>query len=243
MSLSALSSAASTALPVLNVHPHGHKRGAHVDQGSSTSSTSSSTSAAPIGQLPVGASTPLFDNLLQSLTQTLGAQTAAITAPAPAGSAAGASGAGGASGASGATSTAARAGSTPANVQAFMHVLFQTLKQDGLGAGAGSGTGASSGTVASGAGAAAGASGQYQATLMSSLHTLVQQVGTPGNAATANLSAAYQNLVSGAGSGTAAGSAASAGGLQSFLNHLLQNLQSDGVHSLSSVGNNVNANV
>jgi hypothetical protein len=68
-------------------------------------------------------------------------------------------------------------------------------------------------------------------------------VGTPGNAATANLSAAYQNLVSGAGSGTAAGSAASAGGLQSFLNHLLQNLQSDGVHSLSSVGNNVNANV
>jgi hypothetical protein len=76
--------------------------------------------------------------------------------------------------------------------------------------------------------------------------------GAAGNPATANLSAAFQNLVNGAVSGTAATSATSAAassnqssnaGLQTFLNNLLQNLQSGGVHSLSGIGNNVNANV
>jgi len=54
------------------------------------------------------------------------------------------------------------------------------------------------------------------------------------------------------GAGAATTSAAPAGassaqsssaGLQNFLNNLLQNLQSGGVHSLSGIGNNVNANV
>jgi hypothetical protein len=63
------------------------------------------------------------------------------------------------------------------------------------------------------------------------------------------LTAAYQNLVNGAGAGAAAASAgagatpSSAASLQSFLGNLVQNLQAGGVHALSSIGNNVNANV
>ena len=117
-----------------------------------------------------------------------------------------------------------------------MHSLFQALKQDGLG----TGTSTSSGSAPS-------------SNLLSSLQTLMGQVGSGGAAgsATANLSAAYQNLVKGAGAGTAV-SAASTGvsaaqsgatGLQNFLGNLLQNLQAGGVHALSSIGNNVNANV
>jgi hypothetical protein len=47
-----------------------------------------------------------------------------------------------------------------------------------------------------------------------------------------------------AGTSSANGAATSSGGgLQHFLGNLLQNLQSGGVHALSAVGNNVNANV
>jgi hypothetical protein len=123
-----------------------------------------------------------------------------------------------------------------------MHTLFQALKQDGLATGTGAAVSASA--APSGAPSTA-AAGQYQANLVSSLQTLVAQVGSASaansatansataNSATANLNAAYQNLVGTAG----------AGGLQTFLNNLLQNLQSGGVHSLSGVGNNVNASV
>src|ERR1700677_3910833 len=254
MSLSAIASAASNALPTVNFHPHGHRKGARPDTGSTsstsaTSSASSGTSAMSIGQLPVGASTPLFNNILQSLTQTVAAQTA-VTAATPGGATAAA----GTSGATPATSTTPATGttSTAANVQAFMHSLFQALKQDGLGGSANSGA-VSAATSAAGttaAGTTAAGSGQYQGNLVSSLQSLVQQVGNSSSAATTNLSAAYRNLVNAAGSGTAATSAASAGassnqsssaGLQNFLNNLLQNLQSGGVHSLSSIGNNVKA--
>jgi hypothetical protein len=257
MSLSAIASAASNALPTVNFHPHGHRKGARPDTGSTsstsaTSSASSGTSAMSIGQLPVGATTPLFNNILQSLTQTVAAQTA-VTAATPAGATTAAAGT---TGAASATSTTPATGTTntAANVQAFMHSLFQALKQDGLGGSANSGA-VSAATSAAGttaAGTTAAGSGQYQGNLVSSLQSLVQQVGNSSSAATTNLSAAYRNLVNAAGSGTAATSAASAGassnqsssaGLQNFLNNLLQNLQSGGVHSLSSIGNNVNANV
>jgi hypothetical protein len=115
-----------------------------------------------------------------------------------------------------------------------MHSLFQALKQDGLG------------TSTSSAGTAS-------ANLVSSLHTLIAQVGSGGAAGstTANLSAAYQNLLKGTGAGSAAPavstgvSTAQSGttGLQNFLGNLLQNLQAGGVHALSSIGNNVNAKV
>ena len=244
MSLSAISSAASTVLSAVGFHPHGHRRGAQADK-SSTSSTSSitgSTSGIPIGQLPVGASTPLFNNILQSLQQTVGAA-AAVSGVAPA--AATTAGTAGATAASGSTST----NGARANVQAFMHTLFQALKQDGLGAGT-SGAAPATSALPSGATPAA-TGGQYQANLVASLQTLVRQVGsgTAANSATANLNAAYQNLMNTAGAGTSAASSGAAANqssttaLQNFLNNLLQNLQSGGVHSLSGVGNNLNASV
>ncbi len=246
MSLSALYSVASKVLPTVNFQPHGHRKGARVDAaGTSSASATSSISSGPngmaIGQLPVGAATPLFSNILQSLQQTVGAQAAAAAAT-PAATAAGAAGA---------TATAVTNG-TAANVQAFMHSLFQALRQDGLGGG--TGTGAASPATASIAGAAAAGSGSTPANLVSSLQTLIGQVGSggAGSAATANLSAAYQHLVSSAPPGSVAVSAASAGasssqpssaGLQHFLGTLLQNLQSGGVSSFGGIGNNVNANV
>ncbi len=246
MSLSAIASAVSTVLPTANFHPHGRRKGASVDKStpSSTSSTSSGTGGITIGQLPVGASTPLFNNILQSLQQTVGAATAVSgTTPAAVTTA-------GTTGSTAAAGSSAASGS-PANVQAFVHTLFQALKQDGLGA-SGSTTAAAPVTVSSTAPAATG--GQYQANLVSSLQTLIRQVGSAsaGTSATANLNAAYQNLVSSTGAGGAAASAAGTGassvqsssaGLQNFLSNLLQNLQSGGVQSLSGVGNTVNAKV
>jgi hypothetical protein len=230
MSLNALSSSPSTALPTVNFHPRGHRKGATTDKNSpfstsDTGSTSNSASGVTIGQLPIGASTPLFNNILQSLQQTVGTQIA-VTAVPPAGTGAAAAGSAASSTPAGATT------GTAANVQAFMHSLFQALKQDGLGTGATSGT----------------ASG---ANLLSSLKTLAGQVGSGAAAggATASVTAAYQNLVNGAGAGAAAASAgagatpSSAASLQNFLGNLVQNLQAGGVHALSSIGNNVNAKV
>jgi hypothetical protein len=215
MSLSALSTA-SKVLPTVNFHPHGHHKGAATADASATSGGSGGLT---IGQLPVGAASPLFSNILQSLQQTVGAQ-AATAATAPAGST------------PGATVAAGAGAANAANVQGFMHSLFQALKQDGL--------------DTTGAGTASGASSPH---LLSSLQTLIQQVsaGTAGNATTADLTAAYQNLVNGAGTVTAAAStasasASSAAGLKAFLSNLLVNVQRGGVHALSGVGNNVNTN-
>ena len=135
MSLSAISSAPSTALPTVNFHPHGHRKGAMPDRSTTSSasaatSTSSSASGITIGQMPIGASTPLFNNILQSLQQTVGAQVAVTAAP----SAAPAVSTAAAAGSTVSTATGAATG-TAANVQAFMHSLFQALKQDGLGTG------------------------------------------------------------------------------------------------------------
>jgi hypothetical protein len=223
MSLSALSTA-SKVLPTVNFHPHGRHKGATPDA-SSTSSTSGASSGMTVGQLPVGAAAPLFGQVLRSLQQTVAAQ--AVTAPSGGTTAATA-----AAGAAGTTSISAANGSA-ASVQAFMHSLFQALKQDGLGT--------------TGSGAATTPSSSH---LLSSLQTLIQQVsaGAAGNAATANLSTAYQNLVNGTVTGTGAAStastsASSTAGLQTFLGNLLVNIQSGGAHVLSGVGNHVNTNV
>jgi hypothetical protein len=222
MSLSAISAAASTALPALNFHAHGHHKGAHFDSQSASSATSSSKGGS-IGQLPVGASTSLFSNLIQSLQQTIGAQSSsasAAAAPAPAVPAV-----------QGATGTAAAANAqSPGRqqeLQAFTHSLFQSLKQDGLGSSSGS-------------------------SAVSSLQTLVHLLGSgqPASAANRTLNSTFQNLVNGSSSGSA-GASASAGtsdpssttALQSFLNNLLQNLQSGGTLSLNGVGNSLNAKV
>jgi hypothetical protein len=69
---------AGAALPSLNIHPHGHKKGSHVG---SSDDSGSSTAA----QVPVGTVKNLFATLLQSLEQVIGVQLSA-TAPATAAS-------------------------------------------------------------------------------------------------------------------------------------------------------------
>jgi hypothetical protein len=87
MSLIANLSSAPSALPPVNVHPHGHKRGLHIE----SSDDSSSDTAA---QIPPGAAQNLFGSLLQSLEQVIGIQAttpgAATATPATAATPAGA---------------------------------------------------------------------------------------------------------------------------------------------------------
>jgi len=63
------------------------------------------------------------------------------------------------------------------------------------------------------------------------------------NAATSNLTAAFNQLVNGVNGGAAIASTSSNSTLQHFLTTLLQNLQTNGVQSPSSIGAHVNAEV
>src|SRR5229473_5116392 len=67
MSLIPNLTSASSALPTLNIHTHGHKKGSHV--GSPDDSTSSSSAQAPAGSVQ-----NLFGTLLQSVEQVIGLQ-------------------------------------------------------------------------------------------------------------------------------------------------------------------------
>src|SRR6266404_2567138 len=107
MSLIPNLTSASSALPTLNIHTHGHKKGSHV--GSPDDSTSSSAAQAPAGSVQ-----NLFGTLLQSVEQVIGLQlspakpaAAATTAAATTTAAAAAAGAG----------TAASTGAATASTQ------------------------------------------------------------------------------------------------------------------------------
>ena len=71
MSSLTIPSAATSTLPPVNIHPHGHghKKGGSLDP---TSDSSSSTAA----QIPVGSTQNLFGSLFNSLQQLIGAQPA-----------------------------------------------------------------------------------------------------------------------------------------------------------------------
>jgi hypothetical protein len=250
MSLSAIPTSLSATLSAASFHPRGHHRGSHVDNGIAGSGIAGSGSGigsgaiGSVGQLPVGATTGLFSNLLQSLEQVVGAQSS-TSVSAAAGVPAAASGAAAATAVSGASPAAATAPLSQ-NLQAFMHSLFQALQQDGLGSGAGASAAAGVPAAASGAPVAAAASGQYQQGFISSLQTLIQQLGAngPTNAATSSLSAAFNQLVNGVNGAAASSSSQPPNStLQNFLNTLLQNLQASGVQSASSLGAAVNARV
>jgi hypothetical protein len=73
MSSIASLTSAPTALPQINVHPHGHKKGPHAE----SSGDSSDTAA----QIPAGAAQNLFGTLLNSLEQVIGVK---LSAPASA---------------------------------------------------------------------------------------------------------------------------------------------------------------
>jgi hypothetical protein len=103
-----------------------------------------------------------------------------------------------------------------------------------------------------GSGAVA-ATSPYQGSFVSSLQTLIQQLGAAGTttAATSHLQTSFNQLVSDLGSGASTASSttnsaanpSSNTALQNFLSKLSQNLQTNGVHSLASVGAHVNANI
>ena len=101
-----ISLSASTAPQALTLqahghgHGHGHRRSANLETASAVGNTGSAATGSEIGQLPVGVSTALFGNLLQSLGQSVGTQASAASSPPAAGAVSAASVAGGSSSAS-----------------------------------------------------------------------------------------------------------------------------------------------
>jgi len=111
--------AASAALPQLNIHPHGHKKGG-LDALSTDLSSNDSTA-----QLPVPAAQNLFSNLLQSLEQVIGLQTTSA-AKATAAAAPGTGVTAAASTATAAASTSAATGNTL--LQNYLHNAPQNVQ-------------------------------------------------------------------------------------------------------------------
>jgi BRCT domain type II-containing protein len=118
---------APAALPAVNVHPHGHRRGSHVE---SADDSSSDTAA----QVPPGAAQNLFGSLLQSLEQVIGVQstTATPTATAtPAGAATSAASASTAASSSTAAAATSSASSSSTLLQNYLNNLSQNLQAAG----------------------------------------------------------------------------------------------------------------
>ena len=127
MSMIATAASASAASPIANMFVHGHKKGMHAAINESSSSSSQSPTSTQ----------GLFSSLLQALEQVVGIPTSASTSPAAGTTAVtGTTGTAAASGAASTATTSANAAtaSNPAQeLQSFMHMLFQSLKADGLG--------------------------------------------------------------------------------------------------------------
>jgi len=126
MSLIPNLTSASSALPTLNIHTHGHKKGSHV--GSPDDSTSSSAAQAPAGSVQ-----NLFGTLLQSVEQVIGlqlspAKPAAAATTAAATTTAAAAGAGTAASTGAATASTQSAGSL---LQNYLNNLSQNLRANG----------------------------------------------------------------------------------------------------------------
>jgi len=126
MSLIPNLTSASSALPTLNIHTHGHKKGSHV--GSPDDSTSSSSAQAPAGSVQ-----NRFGTLLQSVEQVIGlklspAKPAAAATTAAATTTAAAAGAGTAASTGAATASTQSAGSL---LQNYLNNLSQNLRASG----------------------------------------------------------------------------------------------------------------
>jgi len=184
MSLNAISTSLSTAQPALTLqahgHGHGHRRGAHLETGSASSGSAATTGGSEIGQLPVGVSSALFGNVLQSLGQSIGAQASASSAAV------------GTVNASGGVATAAgtsipAAGGTALAVPQNLSSTFQQLLSGSSGAAAANAaTSASAGTASNQSSNAA-----LQSFLNNFLQTLQAQgvpaLNTLGNHVNANV--------------------------------------------------------
>jgi hypothetical protein len=243
--------AAASATPALNLVAHGHKKGGH---GGKDGTASSSTQGPATTQSLLSS---LFESIEQVIGVSLTAPQRAASAVVPAaGAVTAAAGTGATTAAASPTATpgaGAAASATPASAQdaqSFLHSLFQALKADGLGASAGASASASAANAAPGAatrGDAASGTGRYDASLASSLQSLIHQIASngPSSATTSNLSASFDTLIQGAhGSAAVAGGGASPpASLQEFLGNLLQSVQSKGIHSFTGIGANVDAKV
>ena len=185
--MSSITAAASALLTSPSFHGHGHRRGAQPTAGSSSSTSgASSGNSNSIGQLPVGVSTALFNGLVQSFQQAMGSQaTPTVSGVASTAATQGSAPQAAASGPSGPGAATPGQGQ---ELQAFQHSLLQALKQDGA---TSSGTG----------------------NIVSSLQSLIQQVGPNGKptAATETLTSTFQNLVNGVNGAAAASASSSAG--------------------------------
>ncbi len=119
---------ASSALPPLNIHTHGHKKGSHV--GSTDDSGSNSAAQAPSGTVQ-----NLFGTLLQSLEQVIGLQSSTAK---PAATAATATAGAGATAATAATAATVSTGAATASTQSasnllqnYLNNLSQSLRANG----------------------------------------------------------------------------------------------------------------
>jgi hypothetical protein len=179
MSSNIISPPGSATLPIVNFHSHGHRRGAPVSPSTSTSTSN----VGSVGQLPVGATSSQFTNMLQSLNQAVRAQSAVSA------------------------SSAVNPSNNPA-------------------------------------GATAAAAGQNQGDLISSLQTLIQQLGAngPANAAASSSLNAGGAVPSSSATNTASGQPSNTA-LQNILSNLLKDLKTSGVNTFNVAGNNVNAKV
>jgi len=122
MSLIPNLTSASSALPTLNIHTHGHKKGSHV--GSPDDSTSSSAAQAPAGSVQ-----NLFGRLLQSVEQVIGLQLSPAKPAAAATTAAAGAGTTAATASTGAaTASTQSAGSL---LQNYLNNLSQNLRANG----------------------------------------------------------------------------------------------------------------
>ena len=252
MSSITIANAASNALPTVNFRPHGRGHG----KKSADMESQSESAIGSVGQMPVGASQPLLSSMMQSLQQAVGSQATGTTAG---GSATGTTAALGTTAASTSAGAApiAESPTVAQDLSGFMHSLFQVLQPGGSAGGAGTTAAAPSAAAAppTGSASAAGGAGQYQGSLVSSLQTLIQQVGSTGatTPAISNLESSFNTLMQGVGGRTAStASSAAAGGatsasstasLQSVLSNMLQNLQTNGLQMPNLSGSRVNARV
>jgi len=247
----------------------------------SSNANAADSDASSIGQIPVGTGQNLLANALQALEQAISAQTGTAT-PTASGTT-GATGSGSTSAVSAASaqastqasaasdtsgpSTAASGGTAGASskvaleLQGFLHSLFSALRQDSPSSAASATTASPASATSAAATASATTSssagaGQYQGSLVSSLQTLIQQLGGSGSntPAATNLSKSFAGLVQGSSASTAGTGAATASGgtaastaataqLTNFLNGLLQKIQANGSQAPTLLGSHVNANV
>jgi hypothetical protein len=187
----------------------------------------------------------LVGTLIEELQQIAAAQSSSAAASTPSSTADGGTAS---DSSSSVAATSAPSASIGQDLHAFLHSLFEALRDQAEPAAS-----STTGTSTSGAGGDASSptgvsgAGQYRSQLITGLQSLAQQldgdasVAAPTGDSLSNLSSAFQKLVQDLGGGTAASGGSSGPTLQSFLAQLAQNLESRAQGSPASVAVNTTA--